>query len=64
MIVETPVKLQPCPFCGGNAVLEKLARGSRMLYISCERCHVKTPMQVAGKQGYCAGIGKIRTEEK
>lgn len=62
MIVETPVKLQPCPFCGGNAVLERLARGSKMLYIACERCHIKTPQQCSGEQIYSAFTGKVLTE--
>ncbi len=62
MIVKTSIKLQPCPFCGGNAALERVARGSKMLYIACERCHITTPSQCSGEQLYNAVAGRIRTE--
>lgn len=62
MIVETSVKLQPCPFCGGEAVLERLARGSKMLHITCAKCHVETPYLSTGEQIYCRTAGAFFTE--
>lgn len=62
MIVETPVKLQPCPFCGGDVAFESFGRNFRGLYVTCKRCHVETGGMTVGKQIYCRNAGAILTE--
>ena len=53
-----PEKLKPCPFCGGEAVLERRsrafinARTTRVSYVYCRNCNARTeriPLEKYGK---------------
>ncbi len=36
------VKLKPCPFCGGEAILRQLGRTKLTCVVECQRCKATT----------------------
>lgn len=36
------MELKPCPFCGGNAILDHDCAGFGASYIRCERCGLES----------------------
>ena len=36
------MELKPCPFCGGNAILDHDRAGFGASYIRCERCRLES----------------------
>lgn len=36
------VELLPCPFCGGEAVIEHTSQYGNSSYVMCVKCHART----------------------
>lgn len=36
------MRLEPCPFCGGDAVLMRFVNPTNFYYVECTVCHCKT----------------------
>lgn len=42
MEVSTTIKLEPCPFCGGLATMNKDHPTDFYFYVMCWKCHART----------------------
>lgn len=45
--------LKPCPFCGGEAALERVRGDDHYSYVYCKKCHCSTNLLVCSTQYDC-----------
>lgn len=66
MMKNDDIKLKPCPFCGGEAVIQSVIKNDNLqhFYVSCSKCEIGMPMRRASlSRARVAGIWNTRYDE-